>query len=337
MKLKKSISVLVAAAMLLTVVSLSFSAFADSAASQQVADVIEGLPEDYMIPVSDQNAVLDAMNAYEALSAEDKAQVSNYDKLEKDIASLSSLAEVWLVYNGNGGTAESGDASVAFKAGGREAVVGNNIFSSGYNFLNWSTDLSGGLNFEEGKSFDTVDLICDMLARDESVAEHSYKYYYYVYTNTEDLKADLAEADPADPYGTNAGARAVSRDENGNPVKAWQINFYAVWDNADKTAFTNTYSSNYPDGVAENSVKYSTVYEGYNGYTIENPFEEVGIPEEHKFYVFSGWLNESGELLPAGEQYTDDAEGVVGGSSQHGKRKPVSTLPMSLTIPPIRD
>ena len=42
MKLKKSISVLVAAAMLLTVVSLSFSAFADSAASQQVADVIEG-------------------------------------------------------------------------------------------------------------------------------------------------------------------------------------------------------------------------------------------------------------------------------------------------------
>lgn len=315
MKLKKSISVLVAAAMLLTVVSLSFSAFADSAASQQVADVIEGLPEDYMIPVSDQNAVLDAMNAYEALSAEDKAQVSNYDKLEKDIASLSSLADVWLVYNGNGGTAESGDASVAFKAGGREAVVGNNIFSSGYNFLNWSTDLSGGLNFEEGKSFDTVDLICDMLARDESVAEHSYKYYYYVYTNTEDLKSDLAEADPADPYGTNAGARAVSRDENGNPVKAWQINFYAVWDNADKTAFTNTYSSNYPDGVAENSVKYSTVYEGYNGYTIENPFEEVGIPEEHKFYVFSGWLNESGELLPAGEQYTDDAEGVVGGSS----------------------
>lgn len=102
MKLKKSISVLVAAAMLLTVVSLSFSAFADSAASQQVADVIEGLPEDYMIPVSDQNAVLDAMNAYEALSAEDKAQVSNYDKLEKDIASLSSLADVWLVYNGNG-------------------------------------------------------------------------------------------------------------------------------------------------------------------------------------------------------------------------------------------
>ena len=64
-----------------------------------------------MIPVSDQNAVLDAMNAYEALSAEDKAQVSNYDKLEKDIASLSSLAEVCLVYNGNGGTAESGDAS----------------------------------------------------------------------------------------------------------------------------------------------------------------------------------------------------------------------------------
>ncbi len=91
--------------------------------------------------------------------------------------------------------------------------------------------------------------------------------------------------------------------------------------------------------MAENSVKYSTVYEGYNGYTIENPFEEVGIPEEHKFYVFSGWLNESGELLPAGEQYTDDAEALwaVLPSSQHGKRKPVSTLPMSLTIPPIRD
>ena len=62
------------------------------------------------------------------------------------------------------------------------------------------------------------------------------QYYYFAYANAEDLKADLAEAsDPADPFGTNAGARAISRDENGNPVKVWQINLYAIWDNVEKT------------------------------------------------------------------------------------------------------
>lgn len=315
MKLKKPVSVLVAAAMLLTVVSLSFSAFAETSASQQVVDAIEALPEDYMIPVSDQNQVLETLNAYQSLTQEQKAQVTNYDKLQRDVASLSSLADVWLVYNGNGGTTGFGDTAVALKAGGREATVGNNIFSNGYDFLGWATDLSNGLIFSEGKGIDTVDVICDLVSRDDNIEENSYKYYYYVYANSEDLKADLAEAsDPSDPYGSNAGQRAVSRDENGNPVKAWQISLYAVWDNADKTPVVNTYISNYPDGVGEYSEKYATVYEGYNGYTIENPFEEIAVAETHKIYLFSGWQDENGNIISAGEQYTDDAVGVTGAS-----------------------
>ena len=84
MKLKKALSVLVAAAMMLTVVSLSFSAFAESASAQQVVSAIDALPEDYQLPVADQNAVIDALGAYESLSEDQKAQVTNIDKLNKE-------------------------------------------------------------------------------------------------------------------------------------------------------------------------------------------------------------------------------------------------------------
>ena len=97
MKLKKALSVLVAAAMMLTVVSLSFSAFAEPASAQQVVSAIDALPEDYQLPVADQNAVIDALGAYESLSEDQKAQVTNIDKLNKDIASLNGLSDIWVI------------------------------------------------------------------------------------------------------------------------------------------------------------------------------------------------------------------------------------------------
>lgn len=318
MKLKKALSVLVAAAMMLTVVSLSFSAFAESASAQQVVSAIDALPEDYQLPVADQNAVIDALGAYESLSEDQKAQVTNIDKLNKDIASLNGLSDIWVIYNGNGGVTEYGDNSFPVETKGQDYVAGNNIFyNNGYEFLHWSTDLADGLNFVTGKEFSPVSTLAQLISRDGGAEENAYKYYYFAYANAEDLKADLAEAsDPADPFGTNAGARAISRDENGNPVKVWQINLYAIWDNVEKTPVTNVFVSNYPENVGgEHSEKYITAYEGYNGHTIYNPFEQIAIPDTDKVCVFKAWADENGNEFAEGEQYTDPVEGVTAGKT----------------------
>ena len=318
MKLKKALSVLVAAAMMLTVVSLSFSAFAESASAQQVVSAIDALPEDYRLPVADQNAVIDAIGAYESLSEDQKAQVTNIDKLNKDIASLNGLSDIWVIYNGNGGVTEYGDSSFPVETKGQDCVAGNNIFyNNGYEFLHWSTALADGLNFDIGKEFSPASTLSQLISREGGTEGNAYKYYYFAYASAEDLKADLAEAaDPADPFGTNAGARAISRDENGNAVKVWQINLYAVWDNVEKTPVTNVFVSNYPENVGgEYGEKHITAYEGYNGHTIYNPFEQIAIPDTDKVCVFKAWADENGNEFAEGEQYTDPVEGVTAGKT----------------------
>ena len=175
MKLKKALSVLVAAAMMLTVVSLSFSAFAESASAQQVVSAIDALPEDYQLPVADQNAVIDALGAYESLSEDQKAQVTNIDKLNKDIASLNGLSDIWVIYNGNGGVTEYGDSSFSVETKGQDYVAGNNIFyNNGYEFLHWSTALADGLNFVTGKEFSPVSTLAQLISRDVGDEEYAY-------------------------------------------------------------------------------------------------------------------------------------------------------------------
>ena len=66
----------------------------DAPAWKQVEDLIAALPEQSEVTVDDEAAIAEARAAYDALSAEDQAQVSNYDRLKAAEHMLSVLKGV---------------------------------------------------------------------------------------------------------------------------------------------------------------------------------------------------------------------------------------------------
>lgn len=66
----------------------------DAPAWKQVEDLIAALPEQSEVTVDDEAAIAEARAAYDALSAEDQAQVSNYDRLTAAERMLSVLKGV---------------------------------------------------------------------------------------------------------------------------------------------------------------------------------------------------------------------------------------------------
>lgn len=66
----------------------------DAPAWKQVEDLIAALPEQSKVTVDDEAAITEARAAYDALSAEDQAQVSNYDRLTAAEHMLSVLKGV---------------------------------------------------------------------------------------------------------------------------------------------------------------------------------------------------------------------------------------------------
>lgn len=66
----------------------------DAPAWKQVEDLIAALPEQSEVTVDDEAAITEARAAYDALSAEDQAQVSNYDRLKAAEHMLSVLKGV---------------------------------------------------------------------------------------------------------------------------------------------------------------------------------------------------------------------------------------------------
>lgn len=107
----------------------------DAPAWKQVEDLIAALPEQSEVTVDDEAAIAEARAAYDALSAEDQAQVSNYDRLTAAEHMLSVLKGV---------------------AGKRTVTVSNaDDFTAAVNDPSVGTILTtGSFEFDEGGLFD---------------------------------------------------------------------------------------------------------------------------------------------------------------------------------------
>ena len=107
----------------------------DAPAWKQVEDLIAALPEQSEVTVDDEAAIAEARAAYDALSAEDQAQVSNYDRLTAAEHMLSVLKGV---------------------AGKRTVTVGNaDDFANAVKDPSVGTILTtGSFEFDEGGLFD---------------------------------------------------------------------------------------------------------------------------------------------------------------------------------------
>ena len=107
----------------------------DTPAWKQVEDLIAALPEQSEVTVDDEAAIAEARAAYDALSAEDQAQVSNYDRLTAAEHMLSVLKGV---------------------AGKRTVTVSNaDDFTAAVNDPSVGTILTtGSFEFDEGGWFD---------------------------------------------------------------------------------------------------------------------------------------------------------------------------------------
>lgn len=107
----------------------------DAPAWKQVEDLIAALPEQSEVTVDDEAVIAEARAAYDALSAEDQAQVSNYDRLTAAEHMLSVLKGV---------------------AGKRTVTVGNaDDFANAVKDPSVGTILTtGSFEFDEGGLFD---------------------------------------------------------------------------------------------------------------------------------------------------------------------------------------
>lgn len=107
----------------------------DAPAWKQVEDLIAALPEQSEVTVDDEAAITEARAAYDALSAKDQAQVSNYDRLTAAEHMLSVLKGV---------------------AGKRTVTVSNaDDFTAAVNDPSVGTILTtGSFEFDEGGLFD---------------------------------------------------------------------------------------------------------------------------------------------------------------------------------------